>query len=103
MIGKSSTTPAGAFHGRPRRRGEREAGMPPFDPGPPPAWAALFDQAPVDHYVTHPSGRFRTTFGPVYYRGRLDGTARVLIVGQDPSTDEVLAQRILIGEAGQRV
>jgi hypothetical protein len=77
--------------------------MPPFDPGPPPAWAALFDQAPLDHYVTHPSGRFRTAFGPVFYRGRLDGTARVLVVGQDPSTDEILAQRILVGEAGQRV
>ncbi len=77
--------------------------MPPFDSAPPPAWAALFDQAPIAHYETHPSGRFRTEFGPVFYRGRLDGTARLLIVGQDPSTDEILAQRILVGEAGQRV
>jgi hypothetical protein len=77
--------------------------VPPFDPGPPTAWATLFDQAPLDHYVGHPSGRFRTEFGPVFYRGRLDGTARLLIIGQDPSTDEILAQRVLVGAAGQRV
>src|SRR4051794_11993174 len=74
-----------------------------FDPGPPAAWAGLFDQAPLAHYISHPSGRFRTEFGPVFYRGRLDGTARILIVGQDPSTDEILAQRILVGSAGQLV
>jgi uracil DNA glycosylase superfamily protein len=74
-----------------------------YDPGPPEAWAALFSTAPLDHYIKHPSGRFRTSFGPVYYRGRLDGTARVLIIGQDPSTDEILAHRTLVGDAGQRV
>ena len=77
--------------------------MPSFDPGPPAAWAATFDLAPLADYVGHPSRRFRTEFGPVYYRGRLDGTARVLVVGQDPSTDEILARRIFVGQAGQRV
>lgn len=77
--------------------------MAPFDPGPPSDWAALFAQAPLAQYEAHPSGRFRTAFGPVYYRGRLDGTVRLLIVGQDPSTDEILAQRILVGKAGQYV
>ena len=77
--------------------------MPTFDSGPPGPWAQLFDQAPLAAYVGHPSDRFRTEFAPVYYRGRLDGSARVLVVGQDPSTDEILAQRILVGEAGQRV
>jgi hypothetical protein len=77
--------------------------MPSFDPGPPAAWAATFDLAPLNDYSNHPSGRFRTEFGPVYYRGRLDGTARVLVVGQDPSTDESLAQRTFVGRAGQRV
>lgn len=76
---------------------------PSFDPGPPPDWAQLFHAAPLQGYIDHPSGRFRTAFGPVYYRGRLDGSARLLIVGQDPSTDETLAQRILVGEAGQRL
>jgi hypothetical protein len=32
----------------------------------------------------------------------LDGTARVLIIGQDPATHEAIARRILVGEAGQR-
>jgi uracil-DNA glycosylase len=76
---------------------------PSFDPGPPAAWEQLFRAAPLAHYIDHPSERFRTAFCPVFYRGRLDGSARVLIVGQDPSTDEILAQRILVGEAGQRV
>lgn len=76
---------------------------PSFDPGPSPAWEQRFQAAPLDEYVNHPSARFRTAFGPVYYRGRLDGSARVLVVGQDPSTDEILAQRILVGEAGQRI
>jgi len=79
------------------------AGTPAFDPGPPPAWEAFFARAPLDHYRNHPAGRFRLDFGPVYYRGRLDGTARVIVVGQDPSTNEILAHRIFIGRSGQRV
>jgi uracil DNA glycosylase superfamily protein len=41
--------------------------------------------------------------GPIYYRGRLDGTAHVIIIGQDPAADENMARRILVGAAGQRV
>jgi uracil DNA glycosylase superfamily protein len=73
-----------------------------FDKGPPASWAQTFFDAPRQHYINHPSGRFRTEFGPVYYRGRLNNSVRVLIVGQDPSTDEILAQRNLVGSAGQR-
>jgi uracil-DNA glycosylase len=51
----------------------------------------------------YPSGDFRTEWGPVFHRGRLDGTARVLVLGQDPATHEAIARRILVGEAGQRV
>ena len=36
------------------------------------------------------------------YRGRLDGTAKVIIIGQDPAADENVARRILVGSAGQR-
>jgi len=72
-----------------------------FDPGPSPAWESVFAQAPLLNYQQNP--RFRTKFCPVFYRGRLDGSARVLIVGQDPSTDEILAQRNLVGTAGQFV
>lgn len=73
-----------------------------WDPGPPPAVATLFEQAPFAHYKSKPD-RFRLEWGPVYYRGRLDGSAKLLIIGQDPSADENVARRILVGDAGQRV
>lgn len=72
-----------------------------YDHGPSQAWVTLFAAAPLAFYRALPSA-FRLEFGPVFYRGRLDGSARVLVVGQDPSTDELLAQRILVGTAGQR-
>lgn len=78
-------------------------GAPSHDPGPSTEWAAYFANAPLDFYVNHPAGRFRKEFGPVYYRGRLDDTARVLVVGQDPSTNEILAQRAFVGASGQRI
>lgn len=71
-----------------------------FDPGPPPAFADLFAQAP-DY------GPFKKYFwydwGPVYYRGRLDGSARVLAIASDPGPTERLVGRTLVGDAGQRV
>lgn len=51
----------------------------------------------------YPHADFRTEWGPVFHRGRLDGTARVLIIGQDPAQHENIARRILVGEAGHRV
>jgi hypothetical protein len=75
----------------------------PYDPGPPRGWARFLAQAPLAYYQQHPAGRFRLDFGPVYYRGRLDGSARLLVVGQDPSTNELLAHRIFVGQSGQRV
>jgi hypothetical protein len=51
----------------------------------------------------YPAGDFRVEWGPVFHRGRLDGSARVLVLGQDPATHESIARRILVGEAGQRV
>lgn len=74
---------------------------PQHDPGPNCAWERLFQSAPLSYYVTFPGNPFHTRFGPVFYRGRLDGTARVLVIGQDPATDETLAQRIFVGQAGQ--
>jgi uracil-DNA glycosylase len=74
---------------------------PQYDPGPNCAWERLFQSAPLNAYLTFPSTPFHTRFGPVFYRGRLDGTARVLIIGQDPSTDEILAERVFVGQAGQ--
>lgn len=46
---------------------------------------------------------FRVEWGPVFHRGRLDGSARVLVVGQDPAQHETIARRILVGEAGHRI
>jgi hypothetical protein len=51
----------------------------------------------------YPQDSFRTEWGPVFHRGRLDGTARVLAVGQDPAQHEEIAHRILVGEAGRRI
>src|SRR5437016_2105627 len=71
-----------------------------FDPGPPAAYANLFENAP-DY------SPFRDDFwfdwGPIFYRGRLDGTARILCIGSDPGPTERVACRSLVGDAGQRV
>ena len=50
----------------------------------------------------YPPKDFRVEWGPVFHRGRLDGTARVLVLGQDPGAHECIVRRILVGEAGQR-
>lgn len=51
----------------------------------------------------YPTARFRYEWGPVFHRGRLDGTARVLVIGQDPAQHETIARRILVGAAGHRI
>lgn len=50
----------------------------------------------------YPYKDFRCEWGPVFHRGRLDGTARVLVIGQDPAQSETVARRILVGVAGHR-
>lgn len=71
-----------------------------FDPGPPKKFADLFDAAPS-------YGTFQKLFwydwGPVFYRGRLDGSARLLCIASDPGPTERLVGRTLVGDAGQRV
>ncbi len=51
----------------------------------------------------YPSADFRVEWGPIFHRGRLDGTARLLVIGQDPAAQESVARRILVGIAGHRV
>jgi len=70
-----------------------------FDPGPPEHLAAMFDRVP-DPPVKED---FWFDWGPIFYRGRLDGSARVLCVASDPGPTERIAGRSLIGDAGQRV
>jgi uracil-DNA glycosylase len=73
-----------------------------FDPGyAEEPWQGLAADYPgADVY---PAADFRIEWGPIFHRGRLDGSARVLVIGQDPSAHESISRRILIGEAGQRV
>ena len=78
------------------------------DPGPPPGsgWAELFAATPGYRGLGQAVvGReaFRWHFGPMFYRGRLDGTARVLVVGQEGAQDESLAHRSFTGGTGSRM
>ena len=51
----------------------------------------------------YPPNQFRVEWGPIFHRGRLDGSARVLVIGQDPAQHETVIRRTLVGEAGRRV
>jgi len=51
----------------------------------------------------YPADQFRVEWGPIFHRGRLDGSARVLVIGQDPAQHEAIVRRILVGEAGRRL
>jgi uracil-DNA glycosylase len=53
--------------------------------------------------TAYPFSDFRVEWGPIFHRGRLDGTASVLLIGQDPGQHENILRRILVGEAGRRV
>jgi uracil-DNA glycosylase len=72
-----------------------------FDPGyVEPGFQALCDRAPGAS--VYPYGAFRTEWGPIFHRGRLDGSARLLCIGQDPAQHEALVRRVLVGTAGHR-
>jgi len=73
-----------------------------WDRGPPRRFRRIFERAPLDKYKQL-SRRFRLVWGPMFYRGRLDGKAKILIIGQDPAADENVAHRIFVGHAGQRI
>src|SRR5215211_1751503 len=71
-----------------------------FDTGPPKAIA--------EHLAALPSvAAHREVYwydwGPVFYRGRLDGSARLFGIASDPGPTERIACRTLVGDAGQRV
>src|SRR3954453_7930087 len=51
----------------------------------------------------YPSDQFRVEWGPLFHRGRLDGSARVLVIGQDPAQHETIVRRILVGGGGRGV
>jgi len=73
-----------------------------FDPGyVAEPYLTLCAQYPED--TVYPPSQFRLEWGPIFHRGRLDGSARVLVIGQDPAQHETVIRRILVGEAGRRV
>jgi uracil-DNA glycosylase len=71
-----------------------------FDQGPPKAIARLFLQHPDYNPV---KDWFWFDWGPVFYRGRLDKSAKILCVASDPAATERVAGRALVGSAGQRL
>ena len=79
-----------------------------YDPGPASTsgWPELFASTPnyrgLGKAVTGKEA-FRWHFGPMFYRGRLDGTARVLLVGQEGAQDESLSHRSFTGGTGARM
>ena len=64
-----------------------------FCPGYPPPYDALVASYPgTDVY---PAADFRVEWGPIFHRGRLDGSAVLLVVGQDPAAHESAAVYLL--------
>lgn len=70
-----------------------------FDKGPPAALATHL--AAMPSYAPHRS-LYWYDWGPVFYRGRLDGSAKLLGIASDPGPTEQVACRTLVGDAGQR-
>lgn len=78
------------------------------DPGPSGSsgWAALFAETPNYRALGRAVvGReaFRWHHGPMFYRGRLDGSAKVLVIGQEGAQDESLSHRSFTGGTGARM
>jgi len=71
-----------------------------FDSGPSKKVAELLSAFP-DHSPF--KDLFWYDWGPVFYRGRLDGSAKILCVASDPGPTERIVGRALVGNAGQRV
>jgi uracil-DNA glycosylase len=72
-----------------------------FDPGPvEEPFASLVRDYPGAE--VYPAQAFRVEWGPIFHRGRLDGSAHLLVIGQDPAQSETVVRRILVGEAGHR-
>ena len=73
----------------------------PFDTGPTGTFKTLCQKYPDDTVYKGADG-FRSLWGPIFYRGRANGTARLLAIGQDPAQTEAVTRRILSGNAGRR-
>jgi hypothetical protein len=69
-----------------------------------PGYPAPYDDlvAAFPDATVYPPKAFRVEWGPIFHRGRLDGTAQLIVLGQDPAVAETVTRRILVGVAGQR-
>ena len=85
-----------------------------FDPGPPPGsrWAELFARVPnyrrlgleVLGGAEGRDEKFRWTFGPMFYRGRLEpNRVKVFVIGQEGAQDESVSNRSFTGGTGARM
>lgn len=74
------------------------------DPGPAGSMKAFLDSVPDYRAAVGDNTTFWYAFGPVLYRGRLDGSARVLGIASDPGPTECLpfVRRTLVGDSGQK-
>ena len=74
------------------------------DPGPTGAMKTVIDATPDYSTAVGDTTTFWYAFGPLLYRGRLDGTARVLGIASDPGPSECLPfmRRTLVGDSGQK-
>lgn len=72
-----------------------------FDKGPPARIARHFAALPEIPAIHR--DLFWSDWGPVFYRGRLNGKAKFLGIASDPGPTERVVGRTLVGDAGQRV
>jgi hypothetical protein len=75
-----------------------------FDAGPTGAMRTFLGSVPDYQASVGDTSTFWYAFGPVLYRGRLDGSARVLGIASDPGPTECLpfVRRTLVGDSGQK-
>jgi hypothetical protein len=80
------------------------AEMAQFDAGPTGAMKTFLESVPDYQGAVGDTSTFWYAFGPVLYRGRLDGSARVLGIASDPGPTECLpfVRRTLVGDSGQK-
>jgi len=74
------------------------------DAGPSGSIKTVMDATPDYSAEVGDTTTFWYAFGPVLYRGRLDGTARVIGIASDPGPTECLPfmRRTLVGDSGQK-
>src|SRR5215470_8204685 len=74
------------------------------DPGPTGAMKTVMDGTPDYSVEVNDTTTFWYEFGNVLYRGRLDGSARVICIASDPGPTECLPfmRRTLVGDSGQK-